>query len=262
MADIIGYKVLVTKTGTEKEFVSELINTITGLSSKITCSGSVDQYDSGDTSTIPEFIFSINGKAQFKLKRHADISTASNQMDISIFTGTRTLFTNEECSWSTVAQTPSTSGTRAFYISWIVSGDFILLAIHAGVEHYGYKNHVIVNIKSGDKCYGDGYYVSYNQYLPRNILFNIKNKPLSQNPPFVFYEFDTGVTGSFVSRFDFISRPGTIDYVKSAAYINNGYKAFDVTAVYDCATVNIGDTVSLNDGAYLAVGTNQLVKVS
>ena len=256
MADITGYKVLVTKTGTEKEFVSELISTITGLSSKITCSGSVDQYDSGDTSTIPEFTFSINGKAQFKLKRHADISTASNQMDISIFTGTRTLFTNEECIWSGVAQTPSTSGTRAFYISWIVSGDFILLAIHAATEHYGYKQHVIVNIKSGDKCYGDGYYISYNQYLPRNILFNIKNKPIGGNPQFVFYEFDTGVTGSFVSRFDFISKPGTIDY------INNSYKAFDVTAVYDCTTVNIGDTVSLNDGAYLAVGTNQLVKVS
>ena len=261
MPSNVGYKSLVTKNGTEKEFVSELINTITGLSPKITCSGSIDQYDSSDTSTIPEFIFSINGKETLKIKRAAALSSNCDHLDVSIFIGDRYLSQNSQCYYISSAKAASAIETRSFYISWIVSRDFILLALHTSVESSGYgKNHVVINTKHGNSHYGAGYFKD-GTYLSRNELFQVEtNKNNSQS--LIFYDFDSGSSGTFSSRFSFTSKPGTIDYVKSSAYVSSGYKVFDLSDVYDCTTVNIGDTVSLKDGAYLAVGTHQLVKVS
>lgn len=261
MSSNVGYKSLVTKNGTEKEFISELINTITGLSPKITCSGSIDQYDSGDTSTIPEFIFSINGKETLKIKRAAALSSNCAYFEVSIFVGDSYMAQNQQFYYSTSSYAASAVTTRSYYISWIVSRDFILFALHTSVESSGYgKNHVVINAKHGNSHYGTGYFKD-GTYLSRNELFQIEtNKANDQS--LIFYDFDSGSSGTFLSRFSFISRPGTIDYVKSSAYVNSGYKTFDISDVYDCTTVNIGDTVSLNDGAYLAVGTHQLVKVS
>ena len=261
MADITGYKVLVTKTGTEKEFVSELINTITGLSNKITCSGSVDQYDSGDTSTIPEFTFSINGKETLKIKRSAALSNNSGCFYVSIFVDNNYMSQNKHCYYSQGDYAASFITTRSYYISWIVSRDFILLSLHTSVEASGYgKNHVVINAKHEDSYYGTGYFKD-GTYLSRNELFQIETDK-SNNQSLIFHDFDSGLNGTFSSRFSFISKPGTIDYIKSSAYVSSGYKVFDIPDIYDCTTVNIGDTVSLKDGAYLAVGTNQLVKVS
>lgn len=261
MSNIVGYKVFVTNSGTEKEFMTDFISTVTGLSDKITCSGSVDQYDSSDTSIKPEFVFSIHGKPTLTMQRANTLANTNNVFNVSLYVGNNSISTNQQCPYSGSASAASANSTRTFALSWITSGDFILLALMS-VENYGYKHHVIVSIKSGNNVYGDGYFYNWNAYLPTTTIFNIKQKPITHTPLFNFYNYDIGDNGIFTSRFAFSSKPGTIDYIKSSPYIDNGYKKFDITSVYDCTTVTIGDTVSLKDGAYLAVGTNQLVKVS
>ena len=262
MANSIDYKVSVSVTGTEKEFMTKLINTITGLSTAITCTGSVDQYDSGDTSTVPTFTFAFNGKDMLTLTRAAAISSAANIFNVDIFVDDYAISTNQEIVFCNSSQLPSAEVNRIIDLSWIVSDNLILLCLMANIEHYGYKHHTILNIKSGDVVYGDGWYKNNSPQESRNAIFNIYQKPLSGTQYFVLRDFDSDSTGSFTSRFACTSMPGQIDYVKSAVYTNGGYKVFDITSVYDCTTLNVGDTVALKDGAYLAVGPNQLVKVS
>lgn len=253
MANKTGYKEAVSVTGTEKEFVTALISAITGLSSSITCSGSPDQYDSSDTSIKPTFIFSVNDKQVLKLERQATLANNTYGFVgyVNTVNGAWALY-DDLCFVSNAAASYST--TRKLNLSWIVVNNFVLLTVHNGLERYGWHTVRFVYAKDGDKHYTSGSKENNNESKTTvyNIsaldLIEIGSNPISH--------------GTFTSRFSFTSKPGTIDYVKSSVYVVSSQKQFDISSICDCTTVSVGDTVSLKDGAYLAVGTHQLVKVS
>ena len=105
----------------------------------------------------------------------------------------------------------------------------------------------------------------YDNNFTKECIFNISIAwTTSQTSTvLVFRDISSTKSGSFTSRFAYKSLPGQIDYIKSCVYLNENQRQFDITAIYDCTELQaVGDTVSLKDGSYLAVGLHQLVKIS
>lgn len=245
------YNYEIISSGNEKSFYSNVIAYITGLSDDITCSGSIDQFDSSDLTIKPTFVFSINEKEFLTIQRIAALNSNTNGMNVTFKVGSALTATYNIITGSDAAA--STSQMRHIFVSHIISGSFLLMYIDQGNVQYGAWNSVyFVYIGSLDNSYG--YCSTPERRQAKNSIFNIS--------ALNFYNFNGGTGGAFVSRFNYTSKPGTIDYIKSSIYCSSSERSFETTSIYDCTTVNIGDTVSLNDGAYLAVGTNQLVKVS
>ena len=239
--------------GTEKEFMAAVVSYITGLSDKITCSSDLDtEFSDSDLTHVPEIIFSIGG-AELKLKRTASLSDASYSYNIingqssiaCLFNGgTPTLYT--------------TVATRHYWISDIINNNFILLSIvgdSSGGPYAGDGN--IIYAAGSSSTYNYSFFTNISSVgYTKDRLFNISSRIFknSSNP---------SIEGTFLSRFSYAAPAGQIDYIKSSVYMtgNPAQKVFDIPSIYDCTTVTAGDTVSLKDGAYLAVGTHQLVKV-
>lgn len=254
----IGYGQEINYYGTEKEFWAKAIEEITALSPEITCIGSVDQYD-GEPTTIPEFVFAFHGKEMLKLKRRVAINTATGRFDTTVFVNDYNVFLNQEMiigsDWS-----PTVIGARSLKISWLITQNFIIFCVCAGVGSWGLRNLGLVSIKNEDAIYGDGWWKNEDTLPTRERLFNIYQKP-DGHSVYNFRDFNSAIIGTFTSRFQYKADAGLIDYARGAVYTNNGSRVFDISCIYDCSTVAIGDSVSLSSGSYLAVGPHQLVKV-
>lgn len=256
----IGYGQEINYYGTEKEFWAKAIEEITALSPEITCIGSVDQYD-GEPTTIPEFVFAFHGKEMLKLKRRVAINASTGRFDTTVFVNDYNVFLNQEMiigsDWS-----PTVIGARSLKISWLIAHNIIIFSMAAGIGSWGLRNLGLVSIKNGDAIYGDGWWFNNGDgsVYPRNKIFNIYLKP-DNTTYYTFRDFNSNIIGSFTSRFQYKTDAGLIDYARGAIYTNNGNRVFDVSCVYDCSEVAIGDSISLSSGSYLAVGPHQLVKV-
>lgn len=254
----IGYGQEINYYGTEKEFWAKAIEEITALSPEITCIGSVDQYD-GEPTTIPEFVFAFHGKEMLKLKRRVAINAGTGRFDTTVFVNDYNVFLNQEMiigsDWS-----PTVIGARSLKISWLIAHNIIIFSMAAGIGSWGLRNLGLVSIKNGDAIYGDGWWANYDTIYPRTSIFNIYQHP-SSTTPYTFRDFNSNMIGSFTSRFQYKADAGLIDYARGAIYTNNGNRVFDVSCIYDCSEVTIGDSISLSSGSYLAIGPHQLVKV-
>lgn len=239
-----------SSNGTEKEFMSDFISYLTGLDTKITCSSSVDtEFSDSDLTHVPTFNFSIDGKLAFTLTRSAALNTNSNTYSLACAS------TSVDIRWpDSVAY--SAEHYRGFFVSYLINDNFVLLSINSTKRNNNNQpeqvnNNIIYAGSSGTKSYWSA--VTNLDWRTRTNLYSISGR--------IFHEINGSDSGTFTSRFSYACPPGEIDYVKSSAYLDSGVKKFDITSIYDCTTVALGDTVSLKDGAYLAVGTNQLVKV-
>lgn len=235
--------------GTEKEFMSAVINYITGLDSKITCSSDPDvEYDSSDLTHVPTFNFSIDGKVSFTLERPAALNIAAYTYNVTCgsYSSSPAFKHGGVVAYNAVDY-------RGFPISHIVNDNFVFISIGGFAWNSGYSN-LNINIiyaKSGNKNYLSVF--TGVDPLRKDILFNIGQRSFS--------EMNSDVSATFLSRFAYKAMPGKIDYIKSSVYANNGSKKFDIASIYDSSTVTVGDTISLKDGPYIAVGSHQLVKV-
>lgn len=254
-----AYRINVANTGTEKEFIMKLINTITGLSNRITCSGSVTQYDSSDTSIQPTFILKVDNKPIIQLKRSTAIANNNQNFLITLYAGDRVLCSDQECYCSPSSWNKNAVTTRNYYLSWIVSNELIFLSICATCEHYGWKQYITVSLKGKDSLYCSGYSQG-GSVIGESQLLNIDTNPSNQS--FYYYDANSVLGGSFKSSFQHKAAPGYVDYIRNSIYIDASTEIFNIPGIYDCTTVTLGDTVSLNDGVYYAVGPHQLVKVS
>ena len=63
------------------------------------------------------------------------------------------------------------------------------------------------------------------------------------------------------SIFDYAALPGYIDYIRESGYVSGGTKIFTSTDIFDCSTVELGSTITLSDGNYMAIGPHSLIKV-
>lgn len=239
----------VNVNGTEKDFISQLIDYITGIDSRITCSSNVDtEFNGSDLTHVPTFNFLINNDLSFALTRGAALDTNTNEYVFSCGSFSVGIHYQTAAAYTAFQ-------VRAFFVSHFINDKFILLSINSSLRNWQNRveqvnNNIIYAKSSSAKSY---YSSVLNVSYEKNDLYNISARR--------FYEIGGSSSGLFISRFSYACPPGYIDYIKSASYIGNEQKQFDITAIYDCTTVAVGDTVSLKDGPYLAVGTNQLVKV-
>ena len=262
----------ISATGHEKEFYKAVKNYVVGLSSLITCDNDPDDefdYATKGDSHIATLDFKINGVHAFKLYRpavlrsngsEAGVSAINFAMDISESIpsndgGLRFKFSDYGIG-DPVAQ--STSIKRGLIISHIVNDNFVLLCFSPAL--YSYQSQGNNNTKRMVHCLSDSSTTFVTSStggvsLSSAGMFNISSLTM----------YDKAVTipsGTFISRFSYTSPPGKIDYIKSSIYQNNNSKMFENKAIYDSTTVTVGDTVSLKDGSYVAIGTHQLVKCS
>lgn len=257
MSAIFGY--IVESDGTEKEFAASLINYITALSDKITCSTNLDtEYNSSDLTHVPVITFSIDGALTITLTRayrdgndnphEAALSNNSN----GFIAACGNISSKVYCiSQDSVAYTASIE--RKFAISSIIDNDLIFLSINGRAYYYATFNNTNLNviyIKESSTVYTSVY--TGVTFAKANI-FDFSTRTFKDNT--------SEVTGTFLSRFAYGCPPGQIDYIKSSVYQNNNSKVFELTSLCDCTTVTTGDTVSLKDGAYLAIGEHQLLKI-
>jgi hypothetical protein len=246
----ISYWNLVSLNGTEKEFMSDFIDYLTSLDSKITCSSNVNtEFSDSDLTHVPTFNFSINNKLAFTLTRAAALNTDTSSYNLACGS------INVDISWQDSAAYTD-SQDRGFYVSYLINDNFVLLSINSSHKNWQNRvdqinNNIIYAGSSGASAYWSA--ITNLDYNTRTNIYSISGR--------TFYEINGNNSGLFTSRFSYTCPPGEIDYVKSSTYLNSGVKKFDITSIYDCTTVTLGDTVSLKDGAYLAVGTHQLVKV-
>lgn len=64
------------------------------------------------------------------------------------------------------------------------------------------------------------------------------------------------------NMFNFEARTGYLDFISHSSFLIGNTKAFASTDIYDCTTVNFGDTLSLKDGAnFLAIGAHSMVRL-
>lgn len=249
----------------EKDFYKEVKNYITGLNSLITCANDPDEeFDTSEvgSSHIPILEFKVDGTDLFKLYRDSTLSVTSNT---SFYVSMNNVPTGipESTKWMSFKESSISEGVpytsdfkRGVLISHIVNDNFIYL-MFTPLWNYSdnrKNNFRVLYCKSGD----DIYVTSSNTLLSawdKSNAFNISGLTL--------YDLATPTSnGTFLSRFSYAAPAGSIDYIKSSIYQSGNIRSFENMAIYDCTTVTTGDTVSLKDGAYVAVGPHQLVKVS
>ena len=250
----------------EKDFYKEVKNYILGLNSAITCANDPDEeFDTSEvgSSHVPILEFKVNNTDLFKFYRSAALSSTSitgfivamNNVPTGIPESTKGMSFKE----SSVSEgVPYTSDfKRGVIISHIVNDNFVYL-MFSPLWNYSdnRKNNSfrVLYCKSGDDIYVTSSIAQLSAWNKYNA-FNISDLTL--------YDLTTPTSnGTFLSRFAHAAPAGQIDYIKSSIYQNNSQRSFENKAIYDSSTVNISDTVSLKDGAYIAVGSHQLVKVS
>lgn len=259
-----AYGTIIRAGGVEKELYRALKNYILSLSTRITCENDPDvEFDVGTkgTSYTPTFNFSIDGTHVFKIYRPDTLGNSVFAINVAmdavagIPSSANSIFFRSDGyheNWDKISY--DTVYDRGIMISHIVNDTLIYLSFACWNADQGNRNSSnmsLLNTVSNDTMFiGSAYSQStYNKARCYNLS------------DWTLYNASNLISGTFLSRFSYACLPGAIDYIKSTIYQNNNEKAFDNSAIYDCTTVTIGDTIALEDGAYVAVGTHQLVKV-
>ena len=242
--------------GTEKDFAKGLAAYLHELSDKIVCTSDIDaEYDKNNLTHVPVLNFTVDSKLSFTLRRGSDLS------DVALGTaakGYTAIYNNLSINLnfygnSTIAY--DTNAIRYYYISSLIGIDFVNVLINTterawNNQLFNYNLHIIYT-KDSEKSY---FFATTNtDRSARANIFNISSR--------TFTEFGGATAGVFTSRFAYSAPPGKIDYVKNAVYTSNGAKVFDINSISDCTTQALESNVSLDDGAYIAVGPHQLVKI-
>jgi len=271
------YAASVEAYGTEKDMYRSIINYLTSLDSRITCDTDLDtewNTSLGDSNHLPTFVFSVNNTPIFSISRDRNIAQYYRQA--SKFTNFKLLLDGVPTNQISIrnkkdnSETESqwdTSYTRGLTISHIINDNFILLSFAASSNAIGPATDVTwrdtdnatfaLSLSNNQTYIGATRAASSAPYTPysKAYCFDISD--------YTMYNVTTpSSVGTFISRFSYGAPVGTIDYIKSTVYQSNGSKIFENKAIYDSTAVNVGATVSLKDGSYVAVGTHQLVKVS
>lgn len=262
------YGTIIQTQSHEKLFYKAIKNYILSMNSKITCAE--DPEEEFDVSLkggdhVPTLNFALNGVHLFKMYRPAAlesdgseiaVNTVNFELDAVAEVPYQILAINFIPSSTSQTWTQSTVGNRGIWFTYVANDNFLYI-------WFGCYNQILrqeENINGGYVCCLSNnvlYLAStgYGAAGSKQSIFNLSG--------LTFYDGATpGKVGTFLSRFTYAAPPGSIDYIKSSIYMSSNEKVFENRAIYDSTTVTIGDTVSLQDGSYVAIGTHQLVKVS
>lgn len=250
--EVIAYNTI------EETFASTVVNYITGLDSRITCDNDpayeYNRTERGD-SYVPKFDFYFNNNLIFTMTRGDTLSRGANGYVLYAKRGNQTIDSIFVGFANTSVQGINVIINRYFNVSHIINDDFIFIDVHTGFNSSGTRNGMkIIYVKcESDEYMGYGKMTNNSEYNPAGV-FNISGSSL--------IGLSSQTSGTFISRFQYKSMPGKIDYVTNCVYATAGQKQFDIRALYDCTEVTAGDTLSLDDGRYIAIGPHQLVKIS
>lgn len=253
-----AFNTYISSYSNEKTFMAKLIEYLENLSSDIVCTSDPDDEYPNDTSHTPTFNFKIKNRNAFSLSRGATLASGSINLVFNAIAkagesaNSQSMIFSDKIGWDQPYADSVVS--RGLRVSHIVNDDFILLSFLAKNDSVSpLNNSAIFFFESNSSIFASSR-KGVGSYSQANC-FNISSLE--------FYDLDsTYANGTFISRFAHAAPAGSIDYIKSSIYQNNSQKVFENKAVYDCSTVNVASTVSLKDGAYVAVGPHQLVKVS
>lgn len=256
--------------GTEVDFYNTLKEYITGLSTRITCETDVeDEFDKSISGNdhIATLSFKVDGASAFKLYRpdvlysdgdYVGVRGITFGMDVDAGYGfsTKEMYIRPDDSGDPAYPKPFDECARGLLISHIVNDNLIYIrftSVKSGEYRLAQTCMVLYTISN------DSTYLSSSTATPltfdKNHYFDLSNYTLYDKSNYATF-------GTFLSRFVHTAPAGTIDYIKSSIYQSSNEKRFENHAIYDSSTVITGSTVSLKDGAYLAVGPHQLVKIS
>ena len=271
-----AYGIAIQATGQEKEMYRAIKNYILGLDSRITCDNNPDdEFDTTKWGTteqgyahVPTLEFSISGTHIFTILRERSLCDSDGSHKGARFVDCKMdAISGIPDNYANIVFRPDGESGYANYVDW--SDNYTRGVI---ISHIVNDSIVYIGISSLNAAQNvrDAFNWSMWHNLSNNVLFLNSTKQQSGYNKTRFYNLSDRTlyrttdiaSGTFLSRFSYACPPGTIDYIKSSIYQNNNEKVFENRAIYDSTTVAVGDTVSLKDGAYAAVGTHQLVKVS
>lgn len=262
------YGTIIQTQSHEKLFYKAIKNYILSMNSKITCAE--DPEEEFDVSLkggdhVPTLNFALNGVHLFKMYRPAAlesngseiaVNTVNFELDAVAEVPHQILAINFRPSATGQTRVQSNTDPRGIWFTYVANDNFLYI-------WFGCYNQILrqeENINGGYVCClsNNVLYLAptgYGAAGSKQGMFNLSG--------LTFYDGATpGKVGIFLSRFNYAAPPGSIDYIKSSIYMSSNEKVFENRAIYDSTTVTIGDTVSLQDGSYVAIGTHQLVKVS
>ena len=258
----------IEKYGTEVDFYNTLKEYITGLSTRITCETDVeDEFDKSISGNnhIATLSFKVDGASAFKLYRpdvlysdgdYVGVRGITFGMDVDAGYGfsTKEMYIRPDDSGSPEYLKPFDECARGLLISHIVNDNLIYIrftSVKSASRHV--QTCMVLYAISNNSTYLSSSTTSLT--FDKIHHFDLSNYTLYDKSNYATF-------GTFLSRFVHTAPAGTIDYIKSSIYQSSNEKRFENHAIYDSSTVITGSTVSLKDGAYLAVGPHQLVKIS
>lgn len=239
-------------SGNEIAFMTDVVNFILGIDPRITCNTTVsEQYENQESSYVPKFSFSIDGKATLTITRNADLANYA-----LAFTITCGSFSRGDCYFSTAWRNGGVYQNlyREFNIAAVVTDDVLSFTFAGGTSGNYYNINITITTITADSMH---YLCTVgNQTYSTSSIFNLANSNR------LYTELETATPGYFTSRFQYKSPTGKLDYANGAVCVNNGGKVFSLSSIYDCTELTPGTQYTLNNKEYFAIGPHQLVKIS
>lgn len=263
----------IKSTGDERSFLTLIYNHIIGLWNGIICSVKNGDDDIISPATPDDFVWAAGtisyiefkldtvsslrftshpSNAADKCTREYNVSFIVNGATIIDRGGTEVtdgrgglLFCGNS-DWVGDGLSPETAGTRAYIFSEYLSDNVKILWL-ASKDVTTYKDSLVTILIFKDTS-GNWHYGGTNNG------FNPETSDI--------YDSTGSAVATKSNLFSYEARTGYLDFISHSSFVSGSTKAFTSTDIYDCTTVNFGDTLSLKDGAnFLAIGAHSMVRL-
>lgn len=246
-----SYQIHAGSTDTEIEWVQRIIDTICGIDSRVTCNTTAAaQYADLTSAARATFDIDINGKYKLRLKRSATNNTQTSQYIFSIIVNESEYSISSAIRmWTTNTAGTGTVSNGYFKVSALVTDNDIIMWFGAA---YGSEISDIF-----PKNYASGYISGASDAAYCFGVYN-SNDIIAQ----ALYKTD-GLTGfSLVKPLNFTEAAGNIAIINNCfnPIASSGAFADFTKDLISCSTLTIGSSVIIDGEAYLAIGTNLLIK--
>lgn len=241
MATVI--KNVVTSAGTEKAFITAIINRISALDLGFTCDTTVDaQFVSGAT---PTFGFSTPTFPGFllRLTRATSLTYNTNYYNIyMIINGETKASGSAYYAASTIFY--NNAATRSFFTNSVVddAGHLFLWFGSYNVQAVTGAGVVAICLTAPDGQTYCGGYGSPNIELAS-----------------LYKSGDASVEYKIASGISFAATPGYLEYLDYVVFTNSGQEVFRLNNLLNSTQITQGTGVSINDDIYYAVGPHTLI---
>lgn len=263
----------IQSTGDERSFLTLIYNHIMNLWNGITCSVKNGDSDIISPATPDDFVWGADTVSyiEFKLDTASSLRFTSHprnasdkrtrEYNVAFFVNGATIINRGETEvtdgrggllfcgnsgWLGDGMSPETAGTRKWICSEYLS-DNVKILWFASKDATTYKDSLVTIVMLKD--------TNANwHYGGTGTGFNPETSDI--------YDSTASSVATKSNLFSFEARTGYLDFISHSSFVSGSTKAFTSTDIYDCTTVNFGDTLSLKDGAnFLAIGAHSMVRL-